>query len=67
MPPSCKDMVQEEGRAGRIVGANPMSDSYNICISLESLLKLWQKIYRGTVEKLSYGKSLLYDVEVMLL
>ena len=67
MPPSYKDMVQEEGRAGRRVVANPMTDSYTICISLESLLKLWQRIYRGTVDKLSYRKSLLYDVEVMLL
>ena len=67
MPPSCEDMVQEEGRAGRRVGANHTTDSYTICISLESLLKLWQRIYRGTVDKLSYRKSLLHDVEVMLL
>ena len=66
IPPSCEDMVQEEGRAGRRVGANPGTDCYTVCISLESLLKLWGRIYAGTVDKLSYRKSLLYDVEVML-
>jgi len=44
-----------------------MIDNYTICVSLESLLKLWQRIYRGTVDKLSYRQSLLYDIEVMLL
>ena len=66
IPPSCEDMVQEEGRAGRRATANSTTDSYTICISLESLLKLWKRIYGGTVDKLSYRKSLLLDVEVML-
>ena len=66
IPPSCEDMVQEEGRAGRRADANPMTDSYTVCISLESLLKLWGRIYSGTENKLSYRKSLLYDVDVML-
>ena len=66
VPPSCEDMVQEEGRAGRRVGASCNTDSYTICISLESLLKLWARIYKNTTEKLAYQKGLLYDVEVML-
>ena len=60
-------MVQEEGRAGRRVGENPTTDSYTIYISLGSLLKVWQRIYSGTDDKLSYRKSLLYAIEVMLL
>ena len=59
-------MVQEEGRAGRRATANATTDSYTICISLESLLKLWKRIYGETVDKLSYRKSLLIDVEVIL-
>ena len=66
IPPSCEDMVQDEGRVGRRVDANPSTESYTICISLESLIKLWKRIYSGTDNKLSYRKSLLYDVEVML-
>ena len=58
--------MQEEGSVGRRLGANPGIDSYIIFISLESLLKLWRRICAGTVEKLSYGKSLLYDIEVVL-
>ena len=59
-------MIQEEGRAGRRLGANPSTDSYTIFISLKSLLKLCRRIYVGTVDKLRYRKSLLYDVEVIL-
>ena len=56
IPPSCEDMVQEEGRAGRRDTANPSTDSYTICLSLESLLRLRKRIYGGTVDKLSYRK-----------
>ena len=64
--PSCEDMSQEEGRAGQRATANPSTDSYTICLSLESLLILWKRIYGGTIDKLSYRKSLLLDVKVML-
>ena len=66
VPPSCEDMIQEEGRGGRRLGANPSTDSYTVCILLESLLKLWRRIYVGTVDKITYRKSLLYDLEMML-
>ena len=57
IPPSCEDIVQEEGRAVRRTGTNPVTDSYTICILLELLLKLWRRIYAGTVDKLSHRKS----------
>ena len=66
IPPSCEDMTQEEGRAGRRVGANPSTDSYTICISVESLIMLWRRMYVGTVENNNYRKSLLFDVDIML-
>ena len=66
IPPSCEDMVQEEGRAGRRVGATSKTDSYTIFIYIESLLKLWARIYINTNDKLAYRKGLLSDVEVML-
>ena len=59
-------MVQEEGQAGRRTDENPSIDSYTVCISLESLLKLWVRIYRGTENKMSYRKGLMYDVTLML-
>ena len=59
-------MVQEEGRAGRRATTNSTTDSYTIFLSLESLLKLWKRIYGGTTDELNYRKSLLFDVEVML-
>ena len=43
IPPSCEDMVQEEGRARRRATVNPSTDSYTICLSLKSLLKLWRQ------------------------
>ena len=52
--------VEEVGIEGRRVAANPSTDSYIICISLESLLKLWRRIYTGTVDKLSYRKIFWY-------
>ena len=66
MPPSLEDCVQEQGRAGRRPGSNANTDSYTICVSLESLLKLWYRIYNGTVDKLSYRESLLFDLEITL-
>ena len=36
IPPSCEDMVQEEGRAGRRTTANPSTDSYTVSLSLLS-------------------------------
>ena len=66
VPPSCEDMTQEEGRIERRVGASPSTDSYTICISLKSVITLWRIIYEGTVDTVSYRKSLLYDVDVML-
>ena len=59
-------MVYEVGRAGCRATVSPSTDSYTISLSLELLLKLWRQIYGGTVDKLSYQKSLLFDVEVML-
>ena len=66
MPPSLEDCVQEQGCAGRRPGSNAATDSYIIFISFESLLLLWQRIYRGTVDKISYIESLLLDLEVAL-
>ena len=48
IPPSCGDMVQEEVRLGRRVAANLTTYSYTIYISLDSLLKLWRRIYRDS-------------------
>ena len=59
-------MIQEEGRAGRRNGANSSSDSYTICLSLESLLILWNRIYQNNSDKVAYRQSLLFDVEFML-
>ena len=39
-PPLVEDAIQEEGRAGRRVGASPSTDKYTICISLEPVLSL---------------------------
>ena len=40
-----EDMIQEEGHAGRRIGATSSSNSYTICVSLESLFILWNRIY----------------------
>ena len=66
MPPSLEDCVQEQVRAGRRLVSNTTTDSYTICISFESLLLLWQRIYRGTVYKISYREILLLNLEVDL-
>ena len=39
-PPSIEDCIQEEGRAGRRVGADHTTDWYTICISLESFMSI---------------------------
>ena len=65
VPPSAEDMIQEEGRAGRRINACSSTDCYTVCISLESLLKLWIIIYMGTVDKLSYRRSLSYDCNTL--
>ena len=66
VPPSCEYMIQEEGRAGQRLGASSSTDTYTVCISFESLLNLWGRIYLGTVDKMRHRKSMLYDVEIML-
>ena len=59
-------MTHEEGCAGRKIETNHSINSYTICISLELLIILWKRIYVGTVDNLSYRKSLLLDVDVMM-
>lgn len=54
IPPSLEDCVQKQGRAGCRPGSNALSGSCIICVSFESLLKLWYMIYIDTIDKLSY-------------
>ena len=42
-PPSIEDYIQEEGRAGRRVGANSTTDWYIICILLETFLRVLRR------------------------
>ena len=66
VPPFLEDCVQEQGRDGHRTESNNASDSYTICVSFESLLKLWCRISGGTIYKLSYQESLLFDLEITL-
>ena len=66
MPPFLEDCVHEQGQADRRPGSNAESDSYTICVSFEPLLKLWCRIYSGTIDKLSYQERLLFDLEITL-
>jgi len=66
MPPSLGDWVQEQERAGRRPGSDSTTGSYTICVSFDSLLKLWCRIYSGTVDNISYRESFLFDLKVTL-
>ena len=63
---SCEDIIQEEGLSGQRPDASALTESYMVCLSLESLLILLNQIYIGTVHTTSYRKNLLINVEIML-
>ena len=65
MPPSLKKIVREQGRADHCLGSDASTDSYTI-FSIESLSKLWCRIYSGTIDRLSYQESFLFYLEVTL-
>ena len=65
-PPSIEDCVQEEGRAGRRVGANSSTDWYNICKSLESFLSVLRRVLTSKPTHASYAKVLIADLYVCL-
>ena len=67
-PPSCLDVKQEKGRAGRRLSAAPMSDWYLLCISLETLAVLLKRLHDTvtTVQNTAYFKLQEDDIQDVL-
>ena len=67
-PPSCLDVKQEKGRAGRRRSAAPMSDWYLLCISLETLVVLLKRLHdtATSVRNTAYFKSQEDDIQDVL-
>jgi superfamily II DNA helicase RecQ len=67
-PPSCLDIKQEKGRAGRRRSAAPMSDWYLLCISLETLVVLLKRLHdtATSVKNTAYFKAQEEDIQDVL-
>ena len=65
-PPSIEDCIQEEGRAGRRVGADSSTDWYTICISLESFFRVLRLVLTSEESRASYRQTLITDLHVCL-
>ena len=64
-PPSCLDVKQEKGRAGRRPTAHPDEDWYLLCLSLETYVVLLKRLHDTTpaVKKTPYFKSQEKDMQ----
>jgi hypothetical protein len=64
-PPSCLDVKQEKGRAGRRPNAGPEDDWYLLCLSLETYVVLIKRLHDTTpaVKKTEYFKSQERDMQ----
>ena len=64
-PPSCLDVKQEKGRAGRRPTASPEEDWYLLCLSLETYVVLLKRLYDTTAagRKTKYFKAQVTDMQ----
>jgi superfamily II DNA helicase RecQ len=65
-PPSVLDVKQEKGRAGRRPTADPSTDWYLLCISLESIVILLKRLWDTSVKDNSYFKTQENDIRSAL-
>ena len=64
-PPSIEDCIQEEGRAGRRVGADHLTDWYYCCISLESLLSVLRRVLTSDTHA-DYKATMISDLHIAM-
>ena len=65
-PPSVEDCIQEEGRAGRRIGADHTTDWYCICMSLESFLSVLRRVLTTVDTNAEYKASMISDLHIAM-
>lgn len=65
-PPSVKYCIEEEGRAGRRIGADHTTDWYYICISLEFFFSVLRRVLTTANTHADYKAALISDLHIAM-